>query len=76
MTAYGHTEKEEHSVPVSRVLFLGTLARRGVCHLSTPRITPWLKRSTLHRYIKSDGQPSDDGLRELAASSEHSLPVT
>jgi len=44
------------------------------CHLSSPRVTPWLKRSTLHR--KSDGQPSDDGIRELAAPSRHSPTIT
>ena len=44
------------------------------CHLSSPRVTPWLKRSTLHR--KSGGQPSDDGIRELAAPSRHSPTIT
>ena len=40
------------------------------CHLSTPWVTPRLQHSTLHRCIASDGQPSDDGIHELAASSD------
>ena len=28
----------------------------GVCHLSSPRVTPWLKRSTLHRITRA-GNP-------------------
>ena len=30
--------------------------RHGVCHLSSPRVTPWLKRSTLHRITRA-GNP-------------------
>lgn len=47
------------------------------CHLSSPEVTPRLKRSTLHRSRMTSGeQPSDDGIRELAASGRHSTDVT
>ena len=41
---YKHKRKES-TAPVSRVLY----HLRGACHLSNPRVTPWLKRSTLRR---------------------------
>ena len=41
---YKHKRKES-TAPVSRVLY----RFRGACHLSNPRVTPWLKRSTLRR---------------------------
>ena len=48
----------------------------SACHLSTPWVTPRLKHSTLRRTCVSDEQPSNDGIRELAASSQHSLAIT
>lgn len=40
---------------------------KSACHLSRPWVAPRLKHSTLHRKHVSDGQPSNDGIRELAA---------
>jgi len=52
------------------------LALESVCHLSTPPVARRLKRSTLRRKISfSGGQPSDDGLHELAASGLHSSAI-
>ena len=46
----------------------------GACHLSSPRVTPGLKHSTLRR--QSDEPPSICGLHELTAPRWHSLAIT
>jgi len=50
------------------------LTEASACHLSTTHLAIRLQRSTLHR--KSGGQPSDDGLHELAAPRWNSPPIT
>ena len=76
--------KKESTAPVSRVLY----RLHGACHLSNPRVTPWLKRSTLRRMSPGPvalqlrpsapraGNPHSDGLHELAAPSGHSPMIT
>ncbi len=71
----GNTNKKEYSVPVSRVLFRKTFGMRclpfiyAANHFTAQAFHP-------PSFLQSDGQPSDDGLRELAASRLHSLTVT
>ena len=70
-------KKERDRAPISRVLWSGCLtALPTACHLSTPAVTRRLQRSTLHRVVSDlDGPPSDGGIHELAAPSEHSVPI-
>ncbi len=64
--------KKESTAPVSRVLY-----RRngGACHLSKLHVAMQLEHSTLRR-SESGGQPSDDGIRELAAPEWHGPAIT